>query len=56
MLIQKLPAADEHDVDAWARINHLAGTIERDELLRLAGKVDDRQRRALRQASTNDAA
>jgi molecular chaperone Hsp33 len=38
MLIQKLPAADDHDVDAWARINHLAGTIARDELLRLPAR------------------
>ena len=38
MLIQKLPGDDDHDADAWARINHLAGTIKRDELLRLPAR------------------
>jgi molecular chaperone Hsp33 len=38
MLIQKLPATEESDLDAWARVNHLAGTIKNDELLHLPAR------------------
>jgi molecular chaperone Hsp33 len=35
MLLQKLPQQKGQDPDAWARINHLAGTIRPGELLEL---------------------
>ncbi len=38
MLIQKLPATEESDLDAWARVNHLAGTLKNDELLHLPAR------------------
>lgn len=32
MLLQKLPNQQESDVDAWSRVNHLAGTMSNQEL------------------------
>lgn len=35
LLVQKLPEQQEHDLDAWNRVQHLAGTITDEELLNL---------------------
>jgi molecular chaperone Hsp33 len=36
MLLQKLPNIQEHDHDAWNRVNYLANTVSNDELQNLA--------------------
>ncbi|MCG2582156.1 MAG: Hsp33 family molecular chaperone HslO, partial [Marinobacter sp.] len=35
LLLQRLPGASDHDDDLWDRINHLARTVEAEELLEL---------------------
>jgi molecular chaperone Hsp33 len=35
LFLQKLPEADQKDADGWARVHHLASTVQREELLTL---------------------
>ncbi|AKR43805.1 molecular chaperone Hsp33 [Methylophilus sp. TWE2] len=35
LLLQKLPQQQEHDLDCWNRVQHLAGTVTDEELLNL---------------------
>lgn len=35
LFLQKLPDADRKDADGWARVHHLASTVQREELLSL---------------------
>ncbi|MBL8395890.1 MAG: Hsp33 family molecular chaperone HslO [Candidatus Accumulibacter sp.] len=35
LMLQKLPAADQHDTDGWARVEALAATVKQSELLAL---------------------
>ena len=35
LFLQKLPSADQHDADGWARITQLAATVKNSELLEL---------------------
>lgn len=39
LMLQRLPQTDGDDEDAWDRINHLAATVTRDELLQLPAEV-----------------
>ncbi len=39
LFIQKLPAADRKDADGWARIHHLASTVQSSELLSLDTEI-----------------
>lgn len=38
-MLQKMPAAENSDADAWDRLSHLAGTIKQEELLMLNSDV-----------------
>lgn len=39
LLLQKLPDADAKDTDGWARVEHLAASVTRDELIGLPAEV-----------------
>jgi molecular chaperone Hsp33 len=39
LLLQKLPNADAKDADGWARVEHLAASVTRDELIGLPAEV-----------------
>lgn len=39
LLVQRMPKSDEQDYEDWSRINHLAGTVTRDELLQVDGQT-----------------